>query len=225
MFPRQVSVVQEGGRSFLAAGWAEFVAAERISRYDIGLFVLIRLSRLIMRLFGNNGLEKPLSRRPLAGDPALADETGAPAAPTATATAASQSDEPPAPPAAPPAAVPPAAPAVVAAPAAVVPPANAHAHAPAPGPGHVQGIIPGKLDFVHPTLKNGTTFNFFIRFIWLTCIFFTIFFGHLGGCRGGRFWVHLLFVFFLTPQHTSPLFLQCRLTSLACSMSLAQGST
>jgi hypothetical protein len=69
MFPHQVSVVHEGGRVYFgSSGWAEFVAAERISCFDVGLFVLLRPSRFVMRLYGHNGCRchfGPLVAHPL----------------------------------------------------------------------------------------------------------------------------------------------------------------
>ena len=46
---------------FGSSGWADFVAAERILCFDVGLFVLVRPSRFVMRLYGHNGFEKPMS--------------------------------------------------------------------------------------------------------------------------------------------------------------------
>ena len=70
MFPHPVSVVHEAGRVYLGpSGWPEFVAAERISCFDIGLFVLMRPSRFVMRLYGNNGFEKPMPLRSVVTTP------------------------------------------------------------------------------------------------------------------------------------------------------------
>jgi hypothetical protein len=53
MFPFKLAMVNEEGRFFQADGWADFVAVERISCFDLGLFVLTRLHRFVFRLYSH----------------------------------------------------------------------------------------------------------------------------------------------------------------------------
>jgi hypothetical protein len=72
MFLFEVAAEVIGGSIRLSAGWQAFVHAERIVTGDQGMFTMVAPQRFDVRLYGANGVRKPMSARPAVWTPEVA---------------------------------------------------------------------------------------------------------------------------------------------------------